>query len=375
LPTAYAAWKPDDAKSAPAPPPKVEDPFADDDDDATAAPPPPPVSKVKKHKVHKVAHKVAPPPPKMKDPFADDDDDSTPAAPQPVPAAKAKKHKARKAVKVLHKVAPQVKDPFADDDDDATPAPAVVAHHHAKPLAHEADDDDDASSPPPVSRHSKNHVKKVAKLPAKNEFLDGVYDSAAGNLPTAYAAWKPDDAKSAPAPPPARTAASSANAKNAMMAMLGKDTGDEPVDLAPPTPVKIPAAPVKSAAEVASDDADATFASVPAVTVSAPKKAKKAAADDADPWGFNTPDTKSKPADADPMGAMKAAVTKEKTPEAPADGGDDFFTAPTQKSKPLRRPRVQMTPSAQQQHHRSGPQSCPPGKVQKVLPRKQWSNN
>jgi len=244
---------------------------------------------------------------------------------------------------VVHKVAPppaKMKDPFADDDDDATPAPAVVAHHHAKPSAMLQADDDDA---PPVARHAKN--TKVAKLPPKNAFLDGVYDSAAGNLPTAYAAWKPDDggsAKSAPAPSPPHTAASGANAKNTMMAMLGKDTGDEPMDLAPPAPVKVPDAPAKSAAEIASDDADATFASAPAVSASAAaakaasatKKTAKAAVDDADPWGFNTPDAKSKPADvtsdADPMAAMKAAT---KTAEPPAAGGDDFFSAPAPKAK------------------------------------------
>jgi hypothetical protein len=153
--------------------------------------------------------------------------------------------------------------------------------------------------------------KKAGKAPPKNEFMDGVYDSAAGNLPTAYAAWKPDDAPSAPAPPPpAHSAASGADAKKAMMDMLGTEGDDDSMDLAKitATPASSSTVPKKATSQTPVSVAPADSTSIEK-TVTTPAKAPEVASGSDI---FDAP--KSKPSvadDEDAVSAMKKAVNKQ----------------------------------------------------------------
>jgi hypothetical protein len=291
--------------------PKTKDPFADDDDDDTVAPVAAPVAAVAKP-VEKAHAKSVKAPPKMKDPFADDDDDDTPA-PAVKPAAKAK---------VAVAPAPKMKDPFADDDDDdaeaAPPPPPKARKHKAAPVAPKVapvaldqDDSDDASPPSPPPPHKrKQHQAKASAKPQKAQFMDGVYDSAAGNMPTGYSAWKPAGAASQDAAP---TSVSAAAAKKQMMSMLGSDDDDSTAVPETPAPHVAKAAPTPKA-----------DAQPPA------PKTKDPFADDSDDDVDSSPKPVAKPAKVN----VPPPAPKMKDPFAD-DSDDDSVSGPTPVTKPV----------------------------------------
>mmetsp|Transcript_88669 Transcript_88669/g.156975 ORF Transcript_88669/g.156975 Transcript_88669/m.156975 type:complete len:1226 (+) Transcript_88669:24-3701(+) len=86
----------------------------------------------------------------------------------------------------------------------ATPAPSTTP---APPAASEDSDFDlpsTTTSVPPVKKTA--HPKKAAKKTKGGAaFIDGVYSSAAGEMPSAYTAWKPDGDASAPSAMPSTT--------------------------------------------------------------------------------------------------------------------------------------------------------------------------
>jgi len=207
---------------------------------------------------HSLAHKKAakkaatkPEPAKAAPPATADDDDAVDA-----PAA-AKPEAAKEAAPAA----------TADDDDagDATPAAKPMAAkkkatHTVAAVAEDADADAPAAAAPPVApaKHHKAHGKHKKK---GNDFMDDVYKSAAGSMPTQYTAWTPDGAAPHDAHDDTKFAVTSADeAKKKMSAMFDNDddkdlftaTTDAHAKSAPATPTAAPAAPAATDASVES---------------------------------------------------------------------------------------------------------------------------
>jgi len=227
---------------------------AEDDSSDDAGDAPAPVLKAS----HKKAAAVA----------ADADGDDAPAAPPaPKPAAK--------------KAAPA---PAADDDDplgdDATPSPPPPApKKHKKPTPAPADDSMDApadptpATPAPVvaTSEKKDGKKKHHHENDNDKFLDGIFDSAAGAMPTAYKAWSPDDK---PAPAPAKPSPDADP-----LAQFDSDSTPSP----PPPPAHKKHHHTTTVAPADDSDADTPAPTTTAAAPKAPEPAADAAADDDSP--------------------------------------------------------------------------------------------
>lgn len=194
---------------------------SDDDSAADAVAPPPRTAPV--HKAAAVeTPEVAPEPVKAAQASGvkaaeaafDSDDDAAVAAPKP--AAKPVEAKPVEAAveepKTDAKAVAKAAEAAFDGDDDSFDAKA--AFNAAKPdtpadsdkpkgpavsaMQEELDSDEavDHAFPAPQSASQLQlpKARKGSKAPAKKaNFMDGVYDAAAGNLPNQYAAWSPED--------------------------------------------------------------------------------------------------------------------------------------------------------------------------------------
>lgn len=131
---------------------------------------------------------------------------------------------------------------------DASPAaqsPAKKAAHHVDPAPADTmpadtapasvDSEDSAPVPAPVTSHAKKHPTAPKKKKTKHDqFMDSAYAAAAGDLPQAYGAWKPDDEVSS-----ATTKHESVDpsaAVKAMQASFGSDDDSTDMPITSPTP-------------------------------------------------------------------------------------------------------------------------------------------
>lgn len=242
----------DDSSDAPAPvvhhkaaakAKAVEDDSSDDSSDAPA-----PVHKASPKKAVAVA--------------ADSDAEDAPPVPKPAPK----------------KAAPA---PATDDDDpldDATPAPPPPPHKkHRKPTPAPPADDSSVSmdapadpaptTAPVVATSDKKDKKKHHHENDNDKFLDGIFDSAAGAMPTAYKAWSPDDK---PAAAPAKPSADADP-----LAQYDSDSTPSP----PPPPPHKKHHRTTTVAPADDSDADPPAPPAPTTTAAAPKAPEPAASD------------------------------------------------------------------------------------------------
>lgn len=121
------------------------------------------------------------------------------------------------------------------------PLQPVAEEPVAPPEAAPAVSDDSAPVPDKPSTPARLHAKKHSKASKpqktkKNEFMDSAYAAAAGDLPAAYGAWKPDEEVSTGPAKPA--AVNPSDAVKAMTSAFGDDSSSEMPILTPPTPAR-----------------------------------------------------------------------------------------------------------------------------------------
>lgn len=165
----------------------------------------------------------------------------TAAPQQPRPAAAHAPHVAARApagrlrkqahAAVLTTPRPQAEHPA--DEPVAADQQKLVEHSAEQAEAGEALDAaaplEEASAQPaaaPARRHRGHRAPKGAKKSKDSQFMDGVYDSASGNMPSEYSAWTPDG--SAPAAEQHAPASSDGSPTKRMLAILGDDSSAKP---------------------------------------------------------------------------------------------------------------------------------------------------